>query len=154
MERIVIPAAVFHGHDHVFVHQEVDGIVYQEVPQPSATECSTRMVEDCGYTHGDVLCSSGHLRIIVMSKQVTVEHVHSYLPQDEKRVSKMGRWIFASSFFLMEKMNETDRPSSGGGEKIRLDKIRKTIKIYPGHPRVEDSRIQFSSPDSGTRNYL
>ena len=27
---------VFHGHDHLFVKQDLDGIVYQEVPQPSA----------------------------------------------------------------------------------------------------------------------
>ena len=26
--------AVFHGHDHLYVKQDLDGIVYQEVPQP------------------------------------------------------------------------------------------------------------------------
>jgi hypothetical protein len=29
-------AAVFHGHDHLFAKQDLDGIVYQEVPQPSS----------------------------------------------------------------------------------------------------------------------
>ena len=29
-------SAVFHGHDHLYVNQQLDGIVYQEVPQPSA----------------------------------------------------------------------------------------------------------------------
>ena len=28
-------AAYFHGHDHQFVHEEIDGIVYQLVPSPS-----------------------------------------------------------------------------------------------------------------------
>jgi hypothetical protein len=29
-------SAVFHGHDHLYARQELDGIAYQEVPQPSA----------------------------------------------------------------------------------------------------------------------
>lgn len=28
-------SAVFHGHDHFYAHQELDGIVYQLVPQPA-----------------------------------------------------------------------------------------------------------------------
>jgi len=28
--------AVFHGHDHLYVKQDLDGLVYQEVPQPGA----------------------------------------------------------------------------------------------------------------------
>ena len=28
--------AFFHGHDHLYAHQQLDGIHYQEVPQPSA----------------------------------------------------------------------------------------------------------------------
>jgi hypothetical protein len=78
-------SAVFHGHDHVFVKQDLDGIVYQEVPQPSTTHYNnTSLAADYGYTHGDVLGSSGHLRVTVTSSQVTVEYVRAYLPQDEK----------------------------------------------------------------------
>jgi hypothetical protein len=74
-------SAVFHGHDHVFVKQDLDGIVYQEVPQPSNAEYNkTSLAADYGYTHGDVLGSSGHLRVIVSPEQVTVEYVRAYLP--------------------------------------------------------------------------
>ena len=33
--------AVFHGHDHLYARQELDGVVYQEVPQPSARNTSS-----------------------------------------------------------------------------------------------------------------
>jgi hypothetical protein len=85
-------SAVFHGHDHVFVKQDLDGIVYQEVPQPSNTEYNkTSLAADYGYTHGDVLGSSGHLRLAVTPTQVTVEYVRAYLPQDEKPGQQNGQ---------------------------------------------------------------
>ena len=40
---------VFHGHDHLYVHGERDGVVYQEVPQPGHPHPSTRSAGDYGY---------------------------------------------------------------------------------------------------------
>ncbi len=78
-------SAVFHGHDHVYVKQVLNGIVYQEVPQPSNTEYNkTSLAAEYGYVNGDVLGSSGHLRVTVSPQQVTVAYVRAYLPQDEK----------------------------------------------------------------------
>jgi hypothetical protein len=75
--------AVFHGHDHLFVHQELDGIIYQEIPQPgSARADSTDSAADYGYLSGDILGGPGHLRVTVSPEQVTVDYVRSYL--DEK----------------------------------------------------------------------
>jgi hypothetical protein len=77
--------AVFHGHDHLFVKQDLDGIVYQEVPQPSSARANaTNSAADYGYVSGDVLGSPGHLRVTVAPEQVTIEYVRAYLPQDEK----------------------------------------------------------------------
>jgi hypothetical protein len=74
----------FHGHDHLFVKQDLDGIVYQECPQPSyALYDRTGNAVDYGYTHGDVLGCCGYLRITVSPSAVTVDYVRSYLPQDE-----------------------------------------------------------------------
>lgn len=73
--------AVFHGHDHLFVKQELDGIIYQEVPQPgSARADGTDSAAQYGYLSGDVLGSPGHLRVTVSPDGVTVEYVRSYLP--------------------------------------------------------------------------
>jgi hypothetical protein len=77
-------SAVFHGHDHVFVKQDLDGIVYQELPQPSNAEYNnTRQADEYGYVNGTVFGSSGHLRVTVSNEQVMVDYVRSYLPKDE-----------------------------------------------------------------------
>jgi hypothetical protein len=76
--------AVFHGHDHLFVKQELDGIIYQEVPQPGASRSNvTNSASEYGYRSGDILGSSGYLRVTVAPDQVTIEYIRTYLPQDE-----------------------------------------------------------------------
>lgn len=69
--------AVFHGHDHFFARQELDGVVYQMVPQPSRLNGSnvTQMAAEYGYLTGDFLPSSGYLRIGVAPEAATVEYV-------------------------------------------------------------------------------
>lgn len=78
-------SAFFHGHDHVYVHQELDGVVYQEVPQPSATNFNNgaSIAQEAGYVSGTILDSSGHLRVSVSPGETRVEYVRSYLPEDE-----------------------------------------------------------------------
>jgi len=84
--------AVFHGHDHLFIKQELDGIIYQEVPQPSAFRSNgTNSAAEYGYLSGDILGSSGHLRVTVSPEQVQVEYVRVYLPQDKKSGQQNGQ---------------------------------------------------------------
>ncbi len=77
-------SAFFHGHDHVFVRQELDGVVYQEVPQPSATNTANgaQLATEGGYVAGTILSSSGHMRITVAPDQAKVEYVRTWLPAD------------------------------------------------------------------------
>jgi predicted phosphodiesterase len=87
--------AVFHGHDHLFAKQELDGIIYQEVPQPSTARANnTGNAAQYGYLTGDILGSSGYLRIKVTPDEVTVEYVRTYLPQDEKSGQQNGQVDF------------------------------------------------------------
>lgn len=74
--------AVFHGHDHVYVHQTLDGIAYQEVPQPSATNFTNgaTLATEGGYASGVVRSSSGHLRVSVTPERVTVDYVRATPP--------------------------------------------------------------------------
>jgi len=75
---------VFHGHDHFFAKQDLDGIVYQEVPQPShARVGNTRTAAEYGYLSGEIQPSSGHIRIRVSPDSSRVDYVRSYLPKDE-----------------------------------------------------------------------
>jgi hypothetical protein len=84
--------AVFHGHDHLFVKQELDGIIYQEVPQPGASRSNaTNSAAEYGYLGGVVLGSSGHLRVTVRPDGVTVDYVRTYLPEDENASQQNGQ---------------------------------------------------------------
>lgn len=76
-------SAVFHGHDHLFVKQELDGIIYQEVPQPSAARTNTNSAVEYGYVNGDVIPGSGHLRVTVALDQVTVNFIQVSLNAQE-----------------------------------------------------------------------
>jgi hypothetical protein len=72
---------VFHGHDHLFVRQDLDGIVYQEGPQPGYPRYdNTRSAVEYGYTHGDLLASPGILRIRVEPDKAGVDYVRAVLP--------------------------------------------------------------------------
>jgi aconitase A len=77
--------AVFHGHDHLYARQELDGIVYQEVPQPSARNflSGPSLAVAYHYAAGTILSSSGHLRVNVGPDRVTVQYVRAWLPKDE-----------------------------------------------------------------------
>ena len=70
---------LFHGHDHLFVKEELDGIIYQEVPQPGHPSGGTRSAEEYGYT-GVILGGSGHLRVTVSPQEANVDYVRSIVP--------------------------------------------------------------------------
>lgn len=81
--------AFFHGHDHLYAKQDLDGIVYQEGPQPSAKNFNlgNRGV-DYDYTHGTVLGGSGHLRVQVTPENVKVDYVQAWTPANENATRK------------------------------------------------------------------
>jgi hypothetical protein len=74
----------FHGHDHFYGKQDMDGIVYQEVPQPGArnTELGNRAAS-YGYTEGRLLGGTGYLRMRVSPSEVTVDYVQTWTPVNE-----------------------------------------------------------------------
>ena len=89
---------VFHGHDHLFARQVLDGVIYQEVPQPSHPEQRVaNLARDYGYTTGDILPSPGHVRVSVELGRATVEYVRTYLPSEERQGRANGRVEFSYS---------------------------------------------------------
>lgn len=84
---------VFHGHDHLYAKQDLDGIVYQEVPQPSAknTMSGPNLAMSYHYNSGTILSSAGHMRVTVAPNQVMGEYVRSWLPKDETAQRKNGQ---------------------------------------------------------------
>jgi phosphodiesterase/alkaline phosphatase D-like protein len=83
---------LFHGHDHVFVKQELDGVVYQECPQPSNREYDkANLAEEGGYINGDIVNGSGHIRVTVSESTVKAEYIQAVLPEDENKERVNGQ---------------------------------------------------------------
>ena len=81
-------SAVFHGHDHLFVHEELDGITYQCVPQPGNPRGGTRSAPDYGYSTGTILGSPGYLRVNVGPAAAEVAYLGTGIgaaPGDSRR---------------------------------------------------------------------
>ncbi|MFZ4583075.1 MAG: metallophosphoesterase family protein [Paludibacter sp.] len=73
-----IVTAVFHGHDHIFAKQDLDGVVYQCLSQPGAKERgNTRNGEEYGYINGTILNAPGYMRVMVASDKVAFEFVET-----------------------------------------------------------------------------
>ena len=66
---------VFHGHDHLYARQELDGVVYLEVPQPSDPKGTTRSAAEYGYRSGVILGSPGHIRVKISPSSVSIDYV-------------------------------------------------------------------------------
>jgi len=77
-------SAVFHGHDHIYAKQDLDGIVYQEVPQPGYPRFNqANSATEYGYVSGTILGSPGHLRVTVTPETSRVELVRPVLAREE-----------------------------------------------------------------------
>ncbi|TWU50642.1 PhoD-like phosphatase [Rubripirellula tenax] len=81
---------VFHGHDHMFIKQDLDGIVYQLVPQPGHPRSGTKSAKEYGYLSGDIQGSSGHVRIRVNGDSARVDYVRAFLPAAERGSQRNG----------------------------------------------------------------
>lgn len=85
----------FQGHDHIFVKQELDGVVYQSLPEPADPNYALNNAD--AYESDYEFASSGHVRVTVSPEEVKVEYVKSLLPKDETDESKNGDVIFSYS---------------------------------------------------------
>ena len=72
----------FQGHDHLFVHQQLDGVIYQTLPEPADPNYAS--VNASAYHTGDMLPNSGHVRVTVSPDGVKVDYVRSYLEKPDQ----------------------------------------------------------------------
>ena len=73
----------FHGHDHFYGKQDKDGIVYQEVPQPSLKNFTSMQASAYGYVNGVFIPSRGYLLVTITDTSSKVEYIRTYLPAEE-----------------------------------------------------------------------
>jgi hypothetical protein len=83
----------FQAHDHIFVRQELDGIVYQSVPNPADDTYTARNRN--AYLTGDALDNSGYLDVTVSPERLEVDYIRSWLPQDEVDGRRQGEVAFS-----------------------------------------------------------
>jgi hypothetical protein len=79
----------FHGHDHLYAKEDMDGIVYQEGPMPGSKNASTQARNPYKYT-GTVVGGTGYLRVRVSPEDVKVDFVQTWLPEQENAKLKNG----------------------------------------------------------------
>ena len=87
----------FHGHDHVWVKQELDGVVYQEVSSPADQDYDEVTNWTSAYTDDSsvILGNSGYTRVSVSPDEVKVDYVRSYLPEHESDEQQTGEVTYS-----------------------------------------------------------
>jgi hypothetical protein len=70
--------AVFKAHDNFYARQELDGLPYIMIPQPSfAGDDRIRDLQNYGYKAGVFRSNSGHVRVIVAGDGIVVDYIQS-----------------------------------------------------------------------------
>ena len=71
--------AVFHGHDHVFAREDLDGIAYVLVPQPGLDRFRSPRDISATYPGPVVIGGPGHVRVTVSPQAAVVDLVQTRL---------------------------------------------------------------------------
>ena len=95
----------FHGHDHLYAKQDLNGVVYQEGPMPAreGKYDASKSAKSDNYLHGTVLGGSGYIRVRVSPDDVKVDYVQTYLPEEEDATHKDG--MIADTYTIKAKKN-------------------------------------------------
>jgi len=76
---------LFHGHDHFYAKQDLDGVVYQLCPKPTEKRYSAYDThEPKGYLNGVFFPGAGHLEMIVSPDKATINYIKSWMPAEKK----------------------------------------------------------------------
>lgn len=73
----------FQGHDHLFVQQELDGVIYQSLPQPANPNHNLDENAEA-YKTGVKLPNTGYLRVSVAPSEATVGYVRTHLEKTDE----------------------------------------------------------------------
>ena len=74
---------LFQGHDHIFVTQQRDGLIYQSMPNPA--DDTFTMFNESAYLSGQKAPNSGHVRVSISNSAAKVQYFLSARSQDSGR---------------------------------------------------------------------
>jgi hypothetical protein len=129
----------FQGHDHLFAHEVLDGVTYQEVPMAADSTYEIGMLANADAYTADTLPGTGHIRVTVTPGCVTVDFVRAYLPADTVSGVHHNKEV-AFSYSI-------GNCNTGINHTI---KKQDDILIYPNPAH---NRIAVKIPE-GTKNYI
>ena len=70
----------FQGHDHLYAKEQLNGVVYQEVPMPSDATYTFGYTANADAYTNVILDGTGHIKVNVSSDCVSVDYIKSYIP--------------------------------------------------------------------------
>jgi hypothetical protein len=89
----------FQGHDHLFAHEVMGGVTYQEVPMPSDSTYEIGMLANADAYTADTIGGTGHIRVNVSPSCLQIDFVRAWLPADTlSGVHHNGEVAFTYSF--------------------------------------------------------
>ncbi len=94
----------FQGHDHIFVKQELNGVIYQSTPVPA--DSSNPLYNADAYRTGDKVSGAGLLKVSISPEKAKVEFLRSYLPAQEVDGKKHFETAYSYEVTPKEKTNE------------------------------------------------
>jgi hypothetical protein len=131
--------AFFQGHDHLFAREELDGLIYQEIPMPSDSSYSLGMIANADAYGGVKLSGSGHLKVNVSSEKVQVDYVLAVLPKDENTNRKNGQVVYSYTFNSSGITSASEVPQS---------MTKAFVKAWP-NPFHDSVNIEFETMKPG-----
>ena len=81
----------FQGHDHLFARQQLDGVIYQSLPNP-ADNTYTAFNADA-YRSGDKFPNAGFVKVTVSPTSVKVDYIRQFLPKDERPPAQVSGMV-------------------------------------------------------------
>ena len=98
----------FQGHDHIWVHQQLDGVTYQALGSPANPNYS--LFNSDAYATGERFPDSGYTRVTVAPAGVKVEYVRTYLPADERPGTEKVNGTVAFSYTVGTAAEQSTSP--------------------------------------------
>lgn len=123
---------LFHGHDHLFSHEVLNNIVYQEVPMPSDSTYEIGMLANADAYASDTIDGAGHLRVAVSPTCVKVDFIRAYMPADTVTGAHHNGEV-AFSYTIGTCSNDISEKEAQS----------QNIKVFP-NPAVDKIKILFS----------
>lgn len=131
----------FQGHDHLFAHEIMDGVVYQEVPMPSDSTYEIGMLANADAYISDTIEGTGHIRVTVSPSCIKVDFIRAYLPEDT--VSGLHHNRENAFSYSIGNCNGTGYNNEADGMKVKVYPNPASDKLFIIMPR-ENRKVNIS----------